>query len=89
MIIVLFKNTLPHIFYSFSGLNHCITSVLGKQVPKRNFSSPYMKQSYRLPSVQNVFCCLLWCLVGIVQPKADPWCCLHFTKYKFNVYRKI
>jgi len=27
-------------------------------------------------------------LVGIVQPKADPWCCLHFTKYKFNVYRK-
>ncbi|OUM19290.1 hypothetical protein CBW42_13940 [Butyricicoccus porcorum] len=41
MIIVLFKNTLPHIFYSFSGLNHCITSVLGKQVPKRNFSSPY------------------------------------------------
>ena len=21
--------------------------------------------------------------------KADPWCCLHFTKYKFNVYRKI
>ena len=39
-------------------------------------------------SVQNVFCCLLWCLVGIVQPKADPWCCLHFTKYKFNVYRK-
>ena len=42
LIIVLFKNTLPHIFYSFSGLNHCITSVLGKQVPKRNFSSPYM-----------------------------------------------
>ena len=27
-------------------------------------------------------------MVGIVQPKADPWCCLHFTKYKFNVYRK-
>ena len=42
LIIVLFKKTLPHIFYSFSGLNHCITSVLGKQVPKRNFSSPYM-----------------------------------------------
>lgn len=20
---------------------------------------------------------LLWCLIGIVQPKADPWCCLH------------
>src|SRR5699024_3059082 len=42
----------------------------------------------RLPNVQNGFYCLLRCLVGIVQPKADPWCCLHFTKYKFNVYRK-
>src|SRR5699024_4123497 len=40
------------------------------------------------PNVQNGFYCLLRCLVGIVQPKADPWCCLHFTKYKFNVYRK-
>src|SRR5699024_5322540 len=39
-------------------------------------------------NVQNGFYCLLRCLVGIVQPKADPWCCLHFTKYKFNVYRK-
>lgn len=47
-----------------------------------------MQQSYRLPNVQNGFYCLLRCLVGIVQPKADPWCCLHFTKYKFNVYRK-
>ena len=98
LIIVLFKNTLPHIFYSFSGIEllyeiapmvlfrtmyvkltfsctkilrfrtiklkrplhrmreymifsmqstpqfhiHYITSVLGKQVSKRNFSSPYM-----------------------------------------------
>jgi tetrahydromethanopterin S-methyltransferase subunit E len=39
---------LPHIFYSFSGIellyhiSYYITSVLGKQVSKRNFSSPYM-----------------------------------------------
>ena len=69
-------------------MNYYITSVLGKQVSKRNFSSLICKQSYRLPNVQNGFYCLLRCLVGIVQPKADPWCCLHFTKYKFNVYRK-
>ncbi|MQN01103.1 MAG: hypothetical protein FRC54_03950 [bacterium LCO1.1] len=88
MIIVLFKNTLPHIFYSFSGLNHCITSVLGKQYLKEIFLPLYVT-IIPAPSVQNVFCCLLWCLVGIVQPKADPWCCLHFTKYKFNVYKSI
>ena len=61
---------------------------LPREIPKVPKRCGYFAKLPRLPSVQNVFCCLLWCLVGIVQPKADPWCCLHFTKYKFNVYRK-
>ena len=37
LIIVLFKNTLPHIFYSFFGLNHCITSFVICQAFFSNF----------------------------------------------------
>ena len=87
LIIVLFKNTLPHIFYSFSGLNHCITSVLGKQVPKKKFFLPLICNNHTGFLAFRMFsavCCGVWLELSNQKPIRGVVCILLNTNSMYT-----